>query len=251
MKYVLILLLCFWQTQLNAQHLSQQQYRYSKDTIYEDENGNSIDKRLFNYKFDSSIYHGYKFEEDKNVLLKLRLSYLFGELESTKKVQLFKLLASRNNIDTTKIMVIHYEDTLKRIVDFPKEDSMVFNKDRTQHTHIHTHKSFIFHIKQCIRNFKRNKKSNVYHFFGVNKGHPLIYEKCELYEDNFGLINNMFRDQYKRFKTIIVHPSGKFYCINYSDGRKSIDIYKDIIKDKKWDEHMSEFSKSIKSLNSL
>ena len=251
MKFLLFLLIILVHTQLSAQESDKLYLTYAKDTIYADENNNIIDKHLFNFKFDSSIYYGFRFETDKIVVLRLRFSHLFGTLETTKKEQLFKLLASRNHVDTTKIMLIHYQDTLKRIVDFPKEDIVVFNKDSSSHTHIISHKSFVKQHENCLKGFKRNKKTKVYHFFGINKGHPLTYENNTWEKDNFNLINNMFRDKYRRFSTIIINPNGNFYCYNFNDEGKNLKVYEDIIKDKKWDEHMNEFSIKLQSLNSL
>lgn len=251
MKFLLFLLIFFTQTQVFSQIVKQSNIKHIKDTIYADENDDVIDKRLFNYKFNSTIYYGFRFETDSVVLEKLRLSHLFGTLEATKKEQLFKFLTSRNHVDTTKIMVIHYQDTLKRITDFPKENKIVLSKDRSSHYHVLSHKSFIKLHKDCVKTFKRNKKTNIYHFFSVNTGHPLTYEECHWEKDNINLINNMFRDNYRRFSTIVIHPNGNFYCYNFNDDGENFKVYQDIIKDKKWDEHMNEFSKKMKSLNSL
>ncbi len=251
MKFVLFLLILFTQAKLSAHTYRDSSRTQAKDTIYLDENDKIIDKRLFNFKFDSSIYYGLRFENDSIVVDKLRFSHLFGKLEETRKKQLFKLFASRNHVDTTKIILIHYQDTLKRIVDFPKENTIVFNKDSTSHKHLYSHKSFLQQHKNCLKDFKRNKNTNVYHFFGINTGHPLNYDNCTWEKDNFSLINNMFRDKYKRFSSIIIHPNGNFYCYNFNDEGKNLKVYQDIIKNKKWDEHIDEFSKRLQTLNSL
>lgn len=75
----------------------------------------------------------YKNEKNKIVTLKARPSYFFGTIEKVKKQQLFKLLAQRNNVDTTKTIVIHYQDTLKRIDEFPKTNKIVPTKNGHKH----------------------------------------------------------------------------------------------------------------------
>lgn len=251
MKFLLLLMFVLVQCQLFAQEHNKLFLKHSKDTVYADENDKIIDKRLFNYKINSSLYYGYQFETDKAVLLRLRFSHLFGKLDPTYKHQLFKLFASRNHVDTTKIMLIHYQDTLKKITDFPKENTIVYNKDSTSHKHVISHKTFLKEHENCQKKFKRNKKTNVYHFFEINEGHPLSYGNCTWEKDNFNLINSMFRDKYKRFSTIIIHPNGDFYCYNFNEDGVNLRIYEDIIRDKKWDEHMAEFEKNFQYLNAL
>ncbi len=221
-----------------------------KDTIYSDENDQIIDKRVFNFKHKSSLFYGIRFENDTVVLNKLRFTYLFGEIKKTKKNQIFKLFSQRSAVDTTKLIVIHYTDTFKSIAEFPKNNMIIYNKDSTSHKHISNHKQFIKNHKYCIKNFKKNKKANVYHFYGLNNGHPENYKEYTWQKDHYKLIANIFSDSYKRFHTIIIRPDGNFFCFNNRKGN-NIDIYDDIVKNKKWEKHKAKFKVRLKSLNSL
>lgn len=221
-----------------------------KDTIYSDENNQIIDKRVFNFKSNSSLYYGIRFEYDTIVLKRLRFSYLFGKLEESNKNQLFKLLAKRNAVDTTKLIVIHYSDTLKSLKEFPEKPKIVLNSDSTSHRHVASYKQFIRTHKTCVNGFKHNKKANIYHFYGFNNGHPEKYKKYTWQKDHFKLIAKMFTDNYKRFHTVIMHPNGNFFGFNYRKKNNNI-IYNDIVKDKNWDKHLAHFKQKLESLNSL
>ncbi len=221
-----------------------------KDTIYSDENDQIIDKRVFNFKYKSNLFYGIRFENDTIVLNRLRFTFLFGEIEDSKKNQIFKLIAKRNKVDTTQLIVIHYTDTLKSMDEFPKNNSIVYNKDSTTHKHVYSHKNFILSHKKCIKNFKKNKKANVYHFYNINNGHPEKFKEYTWQKDHYRLITNMFSDSYKRFNTIIINPDGDFFCFNFREDN-NISIYNDIVKNKKWEKHKASFKKRLKSLNSL
>ncbi|WP_179352537.1 hypothetical protein [Winogradskyella vidalii] len=130
---------------------------YAKDTIYSDVEYFNISKKAHNTKLKSKLFSSVKYENDTLVLYRLRQSYLFGELDELKKNQLFLLFSNRNKIDTTKIMVIHYQDTLKKISEFPKESGIVYNEDRTSHTHATSHEDYVKHQIACTKKLSKKK----------------------------------------------------------------------------------------------
>ncbi|MEM5564473.1 hypothetical protein WNY78_05140 [Psychroserpens sp. AS72] len=223
-------------------------YKYQKDTLFLNETNQPIIKKSFNLKLDSPLFSSLRFENDTLVLYKLRFSHLFGKLKISQKHQLFSLLNSRNNVDTTKVMIIHYQDSLKPINEFAKKTGIAYNKDSTTHRHVMSHKTFVVKHKDCVRKLSKRNKSNVYHYFKVNNGHPLEFKKAKWYEDYYGLIDKLFRDSYSRFFTIVIHPDGSFYCKNYNDNNGK--IFKDLIKGKRWKLHKKEFEENLNSLNS-
>ncbi|WP_299334496.1 hypothetical protein [uncultured Psychroserpens sp.] len=223
-------------------------YTVEKDSIFLDEYDNAIDKRLFDFKLKSTLFYSLTMSNDTLVLNKLRFSHLFGELETPKKQQLFKFLSQRNNVDTTKVMIIHYQDTLKKINEFPEKSALIYSKDSSSHRHVISHKAFLKQHKKC-QNKLNTKKTRVYHFYGHNNGHPESIKKLTWTKDHLHLINTLFRDAYKRYSAIIIHPDGSFYCWNYRDG--NLDVYEDIRKGKRWDKHKKEFIKKLEALNSM
>lgn len=245
--FFVLFLICYIASSQNKQ--PQVVFKYQKDTLYINETNEDINKRVYNLKVKSNLFAGLRFENDTLVLYKLRFSHLFGTLENSKKNQLFKLISSKNKVDTTKIIIIHYQDTLKRISQFAKKTGIVFNKDSTSHRHVISHKTFINQHKKCVRTLGKRNKSQVYHYYNFNNGHPETYKKVDWYKDNLSLIDKIFRDSYRRFNTIIIHPNGDFFCRNYND--ENSNIFKDITKGKRWKKHKKEFEESLDTLNSM
>lgn len=237
------------------------------DTVYIDENDSYISKTIFYNKMKSPIYKGIRFSSDTVVLEKLRFEYFFGKLEPLIKTQLFRLLNSRHKIDTTKTLVIHYQDTLKNKSDFPKQSSIVYYdsldqeikmkntntfvevskyKKIAKHKHFISYYDFLQAHKRCKRNHKKyNKTIDVLHFYSFNNGHPKEYKDLVWYKDYGLVIKKIFSDGYKNFTSIIVHPNGDFFIGNHRDRFP----YSDLIKKQNWNKYKSSFAKRIKTLN--
>lgn len=243
MKYCLVLLILF----CYANSAESQQTKHKKE-IYFDEVDATINKRQHDIKLKSDLFSSVKFETDTLILHKLRFSHLFGTLDTIKKQQLFKLLSARNSIDTTKIIVIHYQDTLRRIDEFAEEDGIIQNKNGRGHRHVISHNTFINQHKKCLRNLYKKGVNNVYHFYKHNNGHPEVYESYTWERDHLTLIDRLFRDSFRRFGTIVIYPNGNFFCRNYSDD--NLHILKDVTKGKKWDKHLKRFKKKLELLSS-
>lgn len=258
--FQMLLLIClFFSIVTNAQ----------KDTLCFDEADHLISKALFNKKISSNIYHGLQLDTDTLVIQKVRFNYCFGNLQPTIKSQLFKLLSSRHQIDTTKTLVIHYIDTLRSISEFPKQNSVVYKdslgniipikkngssfdlasaRNIKTHEHILNHQSFVKQHERCLKDHKKLKANiEVLHFYAVNNGHPEQVSDVKWYKDYGSVLKKVFSDGYKNFNNIIVHPNGDFYMQSF----KSEIPYKDLVKKIKWSEYEQHFNKKVETLNSL
>lgn len=217
------------------------------DTIYLDESDKFISKTIFENKIGSTIYHGLKFETDTLVLNKVRFSYYFGELSPSVKTQLFQLLNKRHQIDTTKTLIIHYQDTLKPLEQFPKRDSIVYLDSLSKrHIHLWGYDSFLNAHKKCFQNHKKYKKeAQLLHFYAHNLGHPNKVKNLEWFKDYGLVIKKIFADSYQNFKIIIIHSDGEFFI----ESRINEIPYNHLIRQKKWEEYKNEFIRRSEALN--
>lgn len=250
MRLIFLCIVLFFSKQFVFAQVGQHQKSYtsaSKDTLRVDRNNQSIAKKIYDYKLDSSLFSALRFENDSLILYKLRLSYMFGELMPEKKTQLYQLLYSKNQVDTSKIMVIHYQDTLRAISYFPEKSKIVYAEDSLSHRHVANHKTFIKQHERCVKKNGKGRRNNVYHFFGYNEGHPTEFDKIKWQKDYLSLVERIYRDSYGRFNTIILHPDGTFVGYNYNDDTGK--IYQDLIKGKRWTKHKANFEKRVKALD--
>ena len=220
-------------------------YGQEKKELYLDESKIEITKRTFNKKLRSKIYYGQRYVNDSIVYNILYFSYYMDRLKRQEKEQLFKLLAQRNNVDTTKSILIHYENILEPIDNFPKNDTIISYKNGT-HKHVISHRTFIEGHRVC--NETKRKNSKVYHFFAENEGHPLSFEGQNWYEDNLLLLKNTFGNgkESRRNWALIIHPSGEFAVRNAELDYK---IWNQMIAYNNWNRHLNNFDKKFKKLN--
>lgn len=113
MRIIITLILVIFQISLS--------FSQTKDTIYFDEELGNINKLTFTQKLGSSIYYAVTYNTNSTVYHELRFTHLFSKLSPIHKQQLFSILYQRNKIDTTKSILIHYQEVLKSINDFPKK----------------------------------------------------------------------------------------------------------------------------------
>lgn len=244
--FQIICLSCFLGTAQNIPNKNELSIK-SRDTVFLDETDKVTTKSTYIAKLETPLFVSVWFENDTLILYKLRFSHLFGKLKDENKNQLFKLLSSRNKVDTTKIMIIHYQDSLKKESLFPKHSGVTYNKDSSKHRHVISYDKFISQHKECIRKLRKRNKNNVYHFYKHNLGHPEKYGKISWYKDHYELIDRLFRDSHRRFKTIVIRQDGNYFCRNYIG--QNIDIFDDIIKDKNWEKHNEQFMTTLKKVN--
>lgn len=239
-----------------------------RDTIYADENGSKISKSFFYEKMNAPLYTGFRYETDTLVLEKIKFSHYFGKLSPVKKNQLFQLLSLRNKIDTTKTLLIHYQDTLKAIHEFPKKNSIIYkdsignivttapsskridlNEFRNIKTHIHqgNYSSFISATKRCLRYYKKYRETvGVLHFYDVNNGHPEQVKNIKWYKDYGSIIKRLFLKKNQNMRSLIIKPSGEFF-IDYGSNYDISPL--DILKPDRWDAIKEKFYQDYKTLN--
>jgi len=238
MKYVLLaFLLCFAGTLLNGQ---------TEKVAYLDENYETITEATFNKKNSSTLYYSKGFVTDSVIYYRLSFKYYLGVLDKKYKEQLFAILKQRNNIDTTKTIIIHYKDTLQPVSYFPKKDSIVYYADG-QHKHINSYKTFKKIIRNCARANDR-RKSAVYHFYNFNNDHPLENTDVLWRKDNLQLLRKLFYDRNStNFNWyVLLQPNGN-YMVNYYGYNSK--IFNDVRKGKNWERHYNDFQRRYKSLN--
>jgi len=98
-----------------------QLFPQSKRIYYSDEEYKQINYTEFSKKVDSKLYLMAIFENDTAIFKKLRFKEYFGHLSAQKKTQLNKLFYKRFQIDSSKIWLIHYIDSIPNIKKIPKE----------------------------------------------------------------------------------------------------------------------------------
>lgn len=210
-------------------------------------------KKLNSKLFDIAIV-----ENDSAIFKKLRYNQYFGKLNKLKKSQLSKLLHKRYKIDSSKVWLIHYIDSIPNIKKMPEESGVEFidslgratgiflsNKklksDYKKHPytgHMHTQSA-----KDFIKGIKKEKEKirnhiELLHFYNFNKGFPTKkLNELKYYEDQQNLISNLFSDKLKKFPVIILHPNGEFYVAQKNNFKKERRMLKKPYfnkKKKKW-----------------
>jgi hypothetical protein len=214
-------------------------YAQSKQILYVDENFNKIDFNRFQKKLDSKLFDIAIVENDTATFKKLRYAEFYGQLNSKTKKQLSLLLNKRLYIDTTKVIQVHFIDSLPNVEKLPKQSGIEFLDTQnnptgifltskefrtkqntypyTKHKHILSKRDYINSIEKEYKSVRKNVE--LVHLFNENKGIPL--DKLSTYnyhEDPNSLISKLFSDKMKMFKSILIHPNGEFYVSRYSHG---------------------------------
>ncbi len=235
--FLLLVLFCLAGYFSNAQ---------SKEVAFLDENYKIIMEASFNKKNNSTLYYSKRLVTDSVIYDRLSFKYYLGVLDKKLKEQLFSILKQRNNVDTTKTIIIHYKDTLPPVSSFPKKDSIVYYVNG-EHRHMNSYKSFKKVIRSCSRaNYRR--KSAVYHFYNFNNNYPLETTDLLWHKDKLQLLRKLFYDRNSRnfTWTILMQTNGNYLVDYYGDNSK---IFTDVKKGKYWKIHYNDFQKRYKSLN--
>jgi hypothetical protein len=238
MKHFLyFLLFCFAGNLLNGQ---------DGKVAFLDENYEIITEASFNKKNNSTLYYSKRLITDSVTYDRLSFKYYLGVLDKKLNEQLFSILKQRNNVDTTKTIIIHYKDTLPPVSSFPKKDSIVYHVNGT-HRHVNSHKTFKKIIRGCIRANDR-RKSVVYHFYNVNNDYPLQTTDLLWHKDNLQLLRKLFYDRNSgNFNWFIILQTNGNYLVDYYGVNSK--IFTDVKKGKNWEIHYNDFQRRYKSLN--
>lgn len=224
---------CFGQADLNIKTRV-----VSKDTIYIDEDNKIINSEIFKDKILSEYYYANLYETDENFYGKLQWTHFIGKLNQLQKAQLFQELKIKHQVDTSKVMVIHYLDTLKSKTELKR--STYYEENRNQHIN---HETYPEQHQQCLKKFKKRQNTNVYHFYNYQNNHQTTIKNLIWHQDSNKRFKSFFKKNNEISHTIIILPDG-YYLIHYRFFWKyNIEIHEIFIK-------YSEFrTKLIKSFN--
>jgi hypothetical protein len=245
---VLIIILGIFQISSGQENLFNEVSIAKKDTVYVDEDNNIIDPLFFNNKLNSIYYYANVYESDEKFYLKLQWTHYYGQLNHQQRRQLFKNLNSEHQVDTTKIIVIHYLDTLKNPKSYPKKNKIV-KLDERSHIHLINYKTFLKQNKSCLKSFKKNKLANVYHFYDFNDNHPNIIDNLIWYSDYQKRIKLFFGKNVLSPRTIIINTDGKYFIHYYYTGIYNLEVPLILSQNQKWEEFSRDFYYRTKILN--
>lgn len=220
----------------------------AKDTVYVDENGVVIDGLIYHKKLNSIYYFANVYDYGEHYYSQLQWTHYFGQLNDHQRQQFFKLVSAAHQIDTTKIISIHYLDTLKNESSYPKKDKIV-TLPNNGHMHLYSYKSFLKQHKNCFKRYDKNKQANVYHFYSYNDGHPNVVKNMIWYEDFQKRIRLFFNKNSKAPFFILIHPDGRYFMHYRYNGIYSSDIPSNLEKNVRWDSYFVDFNNKTKVLN--
>ena len=213
----------------------------TKKVFYLNEAFEPISAKEFEFKVNTNFYTNATFANDTTLFHKLRYREYFGKLSMNKKKQLNKLFAGRYNVDTTKVWLIHYKDSLPDITKMSKKTGFIIldslgneiseilskkkyvNSDKRKgwnrhlYKYVKSYESFRNEVNVEIKYFGNQKKYELLHFFGVNNGYPVEGDDHNWIQDSIGIIPKLFTDGLLIYKFIVLHPDGNFYAITHGD----------------------------------
>ncbi len=238
MKYSIVFFLGFY---LNAQELP---------LVYVDENFQKIPEEIYINKQESNTFLEAEIVSDTAIYKKLFYKEFFGTLDKNKKSQLNKLLLQKYEVDSTKVWVIHYVDSLPDVSTLSKKSKIIYepvdstqasleaaaylnanrkfiaNKfstkefneklNRTKHSHIFSYKSWYKSTKKEIKKYRKTDHALLLHFYGHNAGFPETDRDVRWLEDPYNVLKAIFSDGVKNYPTIILHPDGSFFVSYYT-----------------------------------
>lgn len=250
-KIVGFLILVFVPSFLIAQKTYDPFRHETKKVSFYDIDNTPISKKEFRRKALSEVYFYLEFEIDNHILYKLQWRYFYAKLNKTDKRQLFQLLSSKNDVDTTKTIVIHYTDTLKNKSEYPKESLTIFNKDSSKHKHLVSYEAFLDGYKKCYDKFDSRKAyANIYHFYNVNNGHPNQLGKYVWKKDNHNVLKALFIKNLKNPGIIIINTKGEYFVHYRYDFTPEPRLHDKLMRDEKnWKRPFKRFLKTVNKLN--
>ena len=213
-------------------------FSQKKKIIYLDEDINQISSNKFKQKIKSKLFDTAIVSNDTAIFYKLRFIEYFGTIPEVKKKQLNNYLLKSNEIDTKKVIVINYIDSIPNEKKMPKI-SMAYTLDsigditkkpislkkfHRQKKRINSKKYIAVYNKydyiQKLENKSSHYKNIQYlNYYKNNKGFPVkTLRKNNYYKDYKLVIHNMFNDGLMVYSTIILFPNGEFYTGKFDFG---------------------------------
>ena len=244
-------------------------YSQNKERIYLDEHYKEIELREFQKKARTDFFFVAIKSNDTAVFRKLRYRELYGKLDLKVKYQLNGLFHKRYDIDTNKVWVIHYKDSLPDIKKMRKKSgiividstgkelSEILSWDQYRRSKYRTTKNR--HLKKYVtsygdfiktidyeKKYLRNKNLiELLHFYHINKGYPLENDKFNWMQDSSQILKKIFTIGLEMYRIIVLHPDGSFYVITHKD---SLDRQKEKIKFKYFQRAKKQWLKDYESI---
>jgi hypothetical protein len=224
-----------------------QSYSQELKRFYVDETYKEITFQKFNKKLESQLFFTVTAINDTAIVKKLRFKEFFGHL-GIKKKQLNKLFAKRFDIDSTKIWLIHYMDSLPDVTKMAKKSGVVYiDSSKRRHKHVMSYLDYRKIIPRETKKYRNLKKVSLLHFYNFNKGY--LQKDIELekwYKDSNLILKSIFTDGMKMYKTIVIHPNGKFYVRIvrklFSEERKLLKYESFNRQEKKWRKKLERYN---------
>ncbi|MDY0779921.1 hypothetical protein [Tenacibaculum sp. IB213877] len=245
---ILLILLIF----LNLTSFSQKK---QESTIYLNENFDKITYKKFKEKLNSHFFARTWAEKEGKKIIKLRYLDYYGKLGSLKKSQLNKLYYQKFKLDTTKVWLIHYIDTLPKV---NPNGSIKLTKHNKRLKHLvlgrnDPDKTYSVKSKSLKKAASKQKKYynikgnhfNFLYFYNIDKGFGK-FDKTLFLKDYNQILKKSFSDGLVTFETIIIHPDGQFYMSwhpLYKKDEIKLTNYKYYEKEKiKWLNNFNKYS---------
>jgi hypothetical protein len=233
LKFVIVLLLMF--------------SYYTNAQTFIDYNTNQITAEEFKRLSDTDLFKELDIKRDSLHFKKLVFNKLFGSLSKIEKSQLNKHLFFRYAIDSTKIWVIHYVDSLPPKVSLPKKSHIVYlDEKKMRHKHVTSYKDFVKQSKTHFKEFKNNKDVTFIHFWRAGgQDYPQeFFKSFNWYYDPSNFIKRIFSFGVINFKTQIIHPNGDY--VSFYDNKNKVEL-KRLIKSEKFVKERQKHQKIIKN----
>ena len=214
-----------------------------------DYNLNQVTAKEFKRLIDTDLFKELNIETDSIRFKKLVFGKRFGSLSKVAKSQLNKRLFFRYGIDSTKIWVIHYVDSLPPKVSSPKKSHIVYLDDqKTTHKHLISYRDFVKGSQTHSKEFKNNKDVTFIHFLraGAQDYPQELFESINWYYDPSDFIKRIFSFGVINFKTQVIYPNGDyvsfFYVKNKAELKRLVQIKKFIRERQK---HQKKITKRL------
>jgi len=233
LKFVIVLLLMF--------------SYYTNAQTFIDYNTNQITAKEFKKLSDTDLFKELDIKQDSLHFKKLVFNKLFGSLSKIEKSQLNKHLFFRYAIDSTKIWVIHYMDSLPLKASLPKKSHIVYLDDKKmRHKHLISYKDFVKQSKTHFKEFKNKKDVTFIHFWSAGgQDYPQEpFKSLNWCYDPSNFIKRIFSFGIINFKTQIIYPNGDY--VSFFDVKNKIEL-KRLIKIKKFVKERQKHQKIIKN----
>ncbi len=188
-------------------------FSQGKQLIHVDENYKEISSSEFERRLKSKLFYYTKYTSDTIDYKKLKFREFFGNIGFEKKKQLNDLFKKKYRIDSSKVWVIHYYDSLPDTKKMPK--NTLIEIKYASSTPTVRNKMSLEVFKKGLRKMKerywRNKKAKLYNFYNYKNEYPIAKSKVKWYKDENLVLKKMFGQGVDMYATIILLKNGNYY----------------------------------------